>query len=144
MFPSLHEAVEDAIHANIFPEPWFNQAGGDHDAIDDYSTHVMGSFECRNPTCSQQGWGSKKIAIQIRRYAGNGYNAVVYKQRCKSCKQLGVLRLDEKSYVDRVSYRLKKWAGIPTTPPEYNGDKGGPAHEHLLCEGCRMGRCNGD
>jgi hypothetical protein len=52
------------------------------------------------------------VIIQIRGYSGNGYNAVVFNQRCRSCDWLGALTLDEKSYIDRVAYRLKKWAGV--------------------------------
>lgn len=109
MFPSLHDDVENALSDEfIVPKPWFNHAGGNHKAIDEYSTHVMGRFECRNQNCSQKGWGSKKISIVIHRFPDNGYNAVVFKQRCKSCTKLGALRLDENSYVERVT-RTRMW-----------------------------------
>ncbi|KAK4096761.1 hypothetical protein N658DRAFT_480107 [Parathielavia hyrcaniae] len=140
-FPSLHEDVENALrYSFITPEWWFNHAGNDNDATEDYSTNVMGRFECRNANCPQPGWGSKKIAIQIRRYEGNGYDAVVFMQRCRSCEKIGALKLEENSYVDRVVYRLKKWAGVETETPEYSGGLG-PPHEEDLCEGCKRGHC---
>jgi hypothetical protein len=143
MYPSLHQDIMNALSDEfISPEPWFNPTGSDDDAIDQYDTNIMGRFHCRNPACPKQGWGSKKIAILIRQYPDNGYNAVVFKQRCKSCQQLGALRLDENSYVERVVYRLKKWAGIYVERPDYDG-KLGPPHERALCEGCKRGHCQG-
>ncbi len=140
-FPSLHEDVEKALaHSFISPEPWFNHHGRVHKVLQEYSTHVMGRFECRNPGCSKAGWGSKRIGIVIRQFPNNGYSADVYKQRCKACNNLGVLRLDENSYVERVVYRLKKWAGIATEAPEYKESRG-PPHESSLCEACRAGYC---
>jgi hypothetical protein len=141
MFPSLHDEVENVLSDSIVPKPWFNHAGENQQAIDEYSTNIMGRFECRNRACPQKGWGSKMIGIVIHRFPNNGYNAVVFKQRCKSCTKLGTLRLNEKSYVERVTYRLRKWAGIRMERPEYNGDNGGPEHENLLCEGCKRGYC---
>ena len=72
----------------------------------------MGKFKCNNHACSKGGWGSKKVAIMIRGYPGNGYSAVVFNQCCKACNQLGTLELDEKSYIDRVTYRLKKFGEV--------------------------------
>jgi hypothetical protein len=86
-----------------------------------------------------EGFGAGvKIGILIRQFPGNGYNALVFKQRCKECNKLGVLRLDEDSYVERVVYRLKKWAGIHVERPEYSGERGEP-HEAELCEACLAG-----
>ncbi|KAJ4289453.1 hypothetical protein N0V88_006934 [Collariella sp. IMI 366227] len=122
MFPNLHKDVGSVlIEEPILPEWWFHTTGGDSEAIDEYPTNVMGGFDCRNPGCLRTGWSSKKIAILIRRFPDNGYNAEVFKQRCKSCKELGALRLDENAYVERVAYRLKKWAGISVETPPYNG-----------------------
>ncbi len=142
MFPSLHEDVQSLLATvSISPAPWFNDHGeGVYDLVDKYGTHIMGRFECRNRNCSKKGWGSKQIGILIQRFPDNGYNAVVFKQRCKDCNKLGVLRLDENSYVERIAYRLKKWAGIPTEPPVYSGQSRGP-HESSLCEACRAGCC---
>lgn len=80
------------------------------------------------------------VAILIRGYPGNGYNALVFNQRCKSCNWLGNLKLDKESNVDRVVYRLKKWADVPVEQPFFN-HKEGPPHESALCEGCKRGVC---
>ena len=68
------------------------------------------------------------------------YNAVVFNQRCKCCTKLGSLKLDKESYVERVAYRLKKWAGI-TLEKSYVAPRKGPPHESSLCEGCKRGIC---
>lgn len=68
----------------------------------------MGKFKCRNRACSSGGWSSKKVAILIRGFFENGYNAVLYNQRCEVCNELGMLTLDEKSYVERVAHESKK------------------------------------
>lgn len=141
MYPSLHEDVLNILSDAIVPAPWFSEDGNEHDATDEYPTNIMGRFSCYNRRCSKKVWGSKKVAIVIRRYPDNGYNAVVYKQRCKECNKLGVLRLDENSYIERVAYRLKKWAGVPMERPDYTPRQLGPEHESHLCEGCKQGYC---
>jgi hypothetical protein len=102
----------------------------------------MGTFMCTNNACSNRGWGSKKVAILIRGYPKGCYNAVVpvFNQRCRFCEKLGNLNLDRESYVDRVAYRLKKWAGIEMAWPHVDSKKG-PPHESTLCEGCKRGHC---
>ena len=139
-FPLLHQDVLNTLEDAINPEPWFNHDANEQDVINDYSTNIMGRFACRNPMCSSAGWGSKKIAIRIRGFEGSGYDAVVFKQRCRACEQLGAMRIDENSYVERVAYRLKKWAGIHQETPE-NRPPRGPPHESDLCEGCKAGFC---
>ena len=57
-----------------------------------------------------------------------------------SNNKLGALTLDEHSYVERVAYRLKKWAGVRMEQMRYAG-KGGLPHRSDLCEGCRRGYC---
>jgi hypothetical protein len=91
-------------------------------------------------TCDTNGWSSKKVAILIRGYAENGYNATVFNQRCRTCDQLGTLALDEKSYVERVAYRIQRWAGVQVEQPYY-ASKGGKPHKRELCEGCKKGVC---
>jgi hypothetical protein len=139
MFPSLHQdvvkAVSDEIHST-----WFNRNGSQKDSNNKYSTNVMGKFGCDNDGCPNRGWASKKVAILIRGYPENGYNAVVFNQRCKACNRLGTLTLDENSYVGRVAYRLKKWAGVPMEEQHYAGKAGLP-RKHELCEGCKRGYC---
>lgn len=139
MFPSLHQDVANAVSDKI-TSTWFNKRHSDRDANNEYSTHVMGKFKCNNNACSTDGWSSKKVAILIKGYPRNGYNAVVFNQRCKACNCLGTLDLDEKSYVDRVAYRLKKWAGVSMEEPYY-ASKEGPPHARDLCEGCKRGVC---
>lgn len=141
MFPEFHNDIAKAV-SNDSVSPWFNEKGRDHDANNTYSTHIMGRFICKNGKCSNGGWLSKKIAIVIRGYPGNGYNAIVYNQRCDKCNCLGTLILDKKSYIDRIVYRLKKWAGIWTEPPPYTEKEGKP-HKQDLCEGCKRGHCQG-
>ncbi|KUI71987.1 hypothetical protein VM1G_11789 [Cytospora mali] len=110
-FPQLHQAVSSVVSDDI-GSTWFNiQAGGNFQ--NEYSTNVMGRFECNNNSCPNNGWGSKKVAILIRGYPNNGYNATVFNQRCQSCNQLGSLTLDNASYVERVSYRIKKNLTMP-------------------------------
>lgn len=139
MFPSLHQDVVTAVSDKIAC-PWFCENNSDQEFINDYPTHVMGKFRCMNSACPANGWGSKKVAILIRGYAGNGYNAVVFNQRCKTCNQLGTLTLDEKSYVDRVAYRIQKWAGVRMGEQHYDTKTSMP-HEKDFCEGCKRGVC---
>ena len=139
MFPSLHQDVVDAISDSII-SPRFHEHDSDRNSNQRYSTHVMGKFQCKNSACSKGGWASKKVAILIRAYPRNGYNAAVFNQRCQACNQLGTLALDEESYVDRVAYRLKKWADIPVDKPPHSRKKGLP-HKSDLCEGCKRGVC---
>ncbi|KAI4862768.1 zinc-binding domain-containing protein [Hypoxylon rubiginosum] len=138
-YPSLHHDVSKAVSSDI-AKTWFSKkSGGAHS---EYSTHVMGKFKCDNGGCSNRGWGSKKVTILIRGFSGNGYNAVVFNQRCRSCNKLGTLTLDDTSYVERVAYRLKKWAGVKMEDQRYDG-KVGPPHKTELCEGCKRGYCQG-
>ncbi|XPS77616.1 hypothetical protein M3J09_009645 [Ascochyta lentis] len=76
----------------------------------------------------------------IRGYAHNGYSAEVFGQRCKLCDHLGALTLDVQSYVERVAFRLKTWAGVRMDQPLFEKKKG-PPHESGFCEGCARGGC---
>jgi len=139
MFPSLHQDVSKAV-SNEIHSTWFNKTGSDNDSNNKYSTNVMGKFRCNNDSCPSRGWTSKKVTILIRGYSQNGYNAVVFNQHCKACNGLGTLTLDKNSYVERVAYRLKKWAGVPMEEQHYAGKVGLP-HKRELCEGCKHGYC---
>jgi len=100
----------------------------------------MGKFACNNRGCPTRGWSSRKVSTLIRGYPENGYDAVVFNQRCQSCNELGGLTLDKDSYVERVAYRLKKWAGVWMERQDYAGGAG-PPHKRELCEGCKRGYC---
>ncbi|KAI0570506.1 zf-3CxxC domain-containing protein [Pyrenophora tritici-repentis] len=130
MFPSLHQDVMSAVSDEI-ASPHFHMNDSDSGVYNTCSTHVMGTFVCNNSTCANHGWASKKVAILIRGYPRNGYNAVVFNQRCKSCNKLGTLKMDEESYVDRVAYRLKKWAGVRMEKPSFGRKKGLPHKSEL-------------
>lgn len=137
-FPHLHKDVAKAVSDHI-TSVWFNRnIKQEHDDL--YSTFLMGRLTCDNSACSKEAWTSGKVNIVIRRYPNNGYNAVVYNQRCKQCKRLGNLTLDKSSYVERVAYRLKKWAGVVMEQPPYR-EKETPPHRQELCEGCKNGYC---
>ncbi|KAK5661350.1 hypothetical protein OQA88_11246 [Cercophora sp. LCS_1] len=146
-FPHLHLAVLDAVgydadgDLNIQPEPSFNETGEARNADETYGTHIMGRFTCDNAGCHKPGWGSKKVFIVVCQYSDDSYNAIVYSQRCKSCNELGKFAMDERSYIERVSYRLKRWAGVDVAKPPYEYKKGEP-HETEYCEGCKVGKCS--
>lgn len=138
-FPSLHQDVSDAVSDEI-TRTWFNENGNNENSNRNYTTHVMGKFKCKNYRCSNVIWSSKKVAILIRGYPRNGYDAIVFNQRCGSCNGLGSFTLDEDSYIQRITYRLKKWAGVRMEQQPSNGRRG-PPHKEDLCEGCRQGYC---
>ena len=77
MFPSLHEDVLDAVSDHI-TSIWFQAKDNDTMSNNRHPTHIKGSFYCNNKYCSTRSWGSKKVAILIRGYPSNGYNAVVF------------------------------------------------------------------
>ncbi|KAL1839644.1 hypothetical protein VTJ49DRAFT_1305 [Mycothermus thermophilus] len=140
-FPDLHGRIAAELAGeNIQPSWWFNSSGTDHTSTKEHDTHIMGQFECGNDACRNHGWSSKKVAIQIRQFKGHGYDAVVFNQRCKECESLGLMKIKKNSYVERVSYRLKRWSGINVERPIYEG-KEGPPHLRHLCEGCSTGHC---
>ncbi|KAK6823656.1 diacylglycerol kinase catalytic domain-containing protein [Apiospora arundinis] len=125
MFPWLHKRVSDAVSKKIGPIS-FNKKARHEDALNTYSTKVMGRFECKNEGCTKKAWSSKMVAIVIRKYAEQRYDAVVFNQRCKSCNTLGTFRLDENSYIERVSYRLIKWSGLPQEQMPFEEKTGPP------------------
>lgn len=140
LHPKLHDAVSLSLEeGDLFFD--FNNNDTAANCIRDYDTNIMGRFICWNDACRTSGWSSKKIATTIRMYAGATYNARIYHQRCRSCKKLGRLVLKESSYVERVTYRLKKWNGIEMEIPHFSGQSRGP-HDEDLCEGCRHGHCS--
>ena len=140
MYPTSHDTVSALLeeHDLIFT---FHD-DDDSDCDEEYDTNIMGRFKCQNRACPTRGWSSKLIAITIRMYYGERYNARVYHQRCRACNTLSKPELD-KSYAERVAYRLKKWSGVELERPHYSGVQSRAPHERELCEGCRNGHCRG-
>jgi hypothetical protein len=138
MYPSLHNEVSDSLHNDNISFSFY-ETDDDISCIDDYDTTIMGRFTCSNTICLAV-WTSKQIAITIRRYSNERYNARVYYQSCKRCQRTSAPHLDH-SYADRVAYRLKKWSGIQMEPPPFSGQSDGP-HRSDLCEGCKQGHCS--
>lgn len=138
-YPAFHQNIAEAVLPEI-SSAWFQEDESDESFDNEWLTHVMGIFICNNGTCKLKLWPSRKVSIEIRGYDENGYNAFVYNQRCKSCDGLGTFVLDKESYVERVAYRLKKWAGV-TMPLPYYKPKQGLPHERDFCEGCKRGKC---
>lgn len=138
MYPSLHNDVSDLLYKdNLFFS--FYEKDDDNSCIDDYDTTIMGQFTCSNTACLAV-WTSKQIAITIRRYPNERYNARVYYQSCKRCRMTSEPQLDY-SYAERVAYRLKKWSGVQVERPPFSGQSDGP-HRSDLCEGCKQGHCS--
>ena len=108
--------------------------------VNTYDTNVMGSFSCRNPKCGVVGWKSKRIAISIREFRNNKYNARVYHQGCRQCGWISKPKLDA-SYAERIAYRIKFWHGISQARPVYVDKKTRRPHKAELCEGCKAGHC---
>ncbi|KAI1737709.1 zinc-binding domain-containing protein [Xylaria scruposa] len=138
MYPDLHDDVAGLLDDDGLKFT-FHHEDDDRDCIKNYDTNVMGRFACRNANCSSHGWSSKRIAITIRLYRDNKYNARIWHQRCKRCNQLSKPLLDD-SYSERVAYRIKKWSGIALEAPRYYGTANAP-HETKFCEGCEHGHC---
>ncbi|KAI1367676.1 zinc-binding domain-containing protein [Xylaria arbuscula] len=137
-FPELHPKVVDAVSGQI-DSIWFN-GGKSEDWIYSKKTNVMAKFKCDG--CSDHTWTSGRVAIVIKGYRGNGYSAEVFNQHCEFCDALGTMTLDQESYINRVVYRLKVWAGVPVAQPVYKA-KHTPPHKDELCEGCIQGVCGG-
>ena len=140
MYPSLHNEVSDLLHEYELFFQFHNKDDGTS-CVNEYDTNIMGRFVCRNSSCPAQVWTSKQIAITIRRYSNNRYNARVYHQYCKYCGTPSKPKLDH-SYAERVAYRLKKWCGVQMDAPFFAGRSDGP-HRSDLCEGCKQGHCSG-
>jgi ribosomal protein L31 len=139
VFPELHQSIAEAVFPEIL-STWFQEDDDDDDFDKVWQTHVMGIFICTNNACKAQLWVSRMVPIEIRGYDSNGYSAIVYNERCMSCNRLGTFVLDEDSYIGRVAYRLKKWAGVAVEKPYY-GPKIGFDHQQEFCEGCKRGKC---
>jgi len=139
MYPSLHDSVSTLLREDNLTFQFYEK-DDDNSCIDAYDTTIMGRFTCRNTACQAKGWPSRQVAITIRRYSNQRYNARVYHQSCKSCKMPSKPYLDH-SYAERVAYRLKKWSGVEMEIPPFSGRSDGP-HRSDLCEGCKQGHCS--
>lgn len=139
MYPALDKELSNELETE---DLYFNFNNNDDErgCIESRDTNIMGRFTCHNNNCTSRGWSSKKIAITIRMYSGNRYNVRVYHQRCKSCNWLSRPNLDVGTYVERVTYWLKKWSGVEVERPSH-GERRGKPHESYLCEGCKNGHC---
>lgn len=139
LYPELFESVDDHLKT---PFTFYNVDVAGSDALKEYDTFVSGAFHC-NERCSKRRWTSGKIAISIRLYDHDQYNARVHHQRCRSCATLRRPTLDADTYGERVSYRLNKWSGFKMDPPFYGNKKTLP-HDCENCEACSIGRCPHD
>ncbi|KAI8931458.1 hypothetical protein NX059_011784 [Plenodomus lindquistii] len=138
-YPELHQRIAEAVLPEI-TSTWFNPDMEAHFDTD-HETNIMGNFTCENKRCRKRQWSSLVVAVWIKGYYRNGYNAIVYNQRCKLCDWLGRFKLDEASYVERITYRLKRWAGVRVEQLPFGGPSKGP-HESGHCEGCKAGHCS--
>ncbi|KAL4879710.1 zinc-binding domain-containing protein [Aspergillus karnatakaensis] len=147
MHPDHHASISTGLASNTPTLNFtFHPIDTDTDCIHTYDTSIMGLFVCLNPDCGWR-WSSRKVTITIRMYPGMKYNARVYHQRCRICRWVAQPRLD-RSYTQRVVYRLRKWSGIrDVAVPDYeecfDGHPVGKGeHDRELCEGCKAGRCD--
>ena len=139
MYEALHDEVSELlVDADLHLE--FHADDGDTGYTRVHDTNIMGRFVCHNRACRAKGWSSKHIAVRIRLYPGQKYNARVYHQRCKFCNRLSRPLLDQ-SYSERIAYWIKQWNGIRVERPPVSNDNRGP-HNRELCEGCRVGHCS--
>jgi hypothetical protein len=139
MYPSSHDNVSRLLREhNLFFD--FHKNDDPEGCTREYDTNIMGQFTCHDPACTSRGWQSKQIAITIRMYPGEQYNARVYHQRCDACDTVSKPQLDD-SYAERVAYRIKKWCGVQMEAPPYSRERKGP-HKGDLCEGCKHGHCS--
>ncbi|PYH80265.1 hypothetical protein BO82DRAFT_355640 [Aspergillus uvarum CBS 121591] len=140
MYPALHEQVQ-ALLDDEGLHFIFHTNDEDVGVVRHYDTRVMGRFVCHNASCQTGGWSSKIIAITVRLYSPREYNARVYHQHCRDCGSISRPVLDESSYTERITYRLKKWSGIRQSKPEYSQGHSRRPHSRGLCEGCKAGHC---
>ena len=139
MYPLLHNEVSDLLYKDNISFSFYEKDDA-NGCTDDYDTNIMGQFVCSNTSCPAV-WTSKQIAITIRRYPNERYNARVYYQSCKRCHRTSEPQLDS-SYAERVAYRLKKWSGIHMERPFFFSGQGKGPHRSDLCEGCKQGHCS--
>jgi hypothetical protein len=137
--PELHESVVQCLGGNGLSISFYEE-GEVEDSIRDYDTNIMGAFICPNRSCRTEKWTSMKVAISIRLFADQQYNATVWHQRCRQCESMGVLRVDEESYTNRVAYRLRTWLGLEREDPIFSktGDRPPDAQQRVLDDSGQM------
>lgn len=139
LYPELFGSVD--LHLKK-PFTFYNVDDDGLHALKEYDTFVSGVFLC-SERCSKRVWSSGKIAISIRLYEHDQYNARIHHQRCCVCKTLSRPTLDVDTYGVRVSYRLNRWSGFKMNPP-LHGKKKTPPHDCENCAACSIGRCHHD
>jgi hypothetical protein len=113
MYQALHDEVSSLLgEADLHFE--FCENDDETKYIRMRDTNIMGRFVCHNRACRSSGWSSNMIAITIRLYPGQKYNARVYHQRCKVCNWLSRPVLDQ-SYAQRIVYWIKRCLQYPAT-----------------------------
>lgn len=138
-YKDLHDEVSSLLAAaDLHYE--FYENDDDANSTEMRDTNIMGCFVCNNRACRAHGWSSKMIAITIRLFPAQKYNARVYHQRCKFCRWLSRPVLD-RSYAQRIDYWIRKWNGIRVETPPISRQAKGP-HNRQLCEGCKAGHCS--
>lgn len=138
LYPSLHSKVSRLLQEHLLCYSFY-KADDPNSCVQAYDTAITGFFKCHNEECESSGWTSKSVSITIRQYPGRKYNARVYHQHCENCKSISRPFLN-KTYAERVAYRIKRWEGIEMDLPPYSGRSKGP-HQSSLCEGCKDGHC---
>ncbi|KAF9900905.1 hypothetical protein EC991_006737 [Linnemannia zychae] len=139
---SLYPELSENVDGHLKKPFTFYSADIASLALKEYDTFVSGVFLCVG-RCSNRSWSSGKIAISIRMYDRDRYNARIHHQRCRDCNALSRPTLDADTYAERVSYRLNKWSGFEIVLPSYTL-KPTPPHDCANCEACRIGRCHHD
>lgn len=84
MYPELHNSVSRLLEDDGLSFSFF-EVDEDYGAIEEYDTNIMGRFRCENEACRQSGWGSHLIAITIRMYTGERYNAQLVSTEYSPC-----------------------------------------------------------
>ncbi|KAF5983511.1 hypothetical protein FBULB1_3731 [Fusarium bulbicola] len=139
MYPELHSLIAESL-AEDGLEYTFRQNDQKIDIKRVFDSRVIGEFTCDRRRCNKRTWSSNSVAIRIREYEGHQYNVKVYHQECKRCNQPSRPEIEKLSYVNRVSFRIKKWNGIEAKPMHLEvASKGG--HMERLCVGCQQGHC---
>ena len=84
MYPERHDDVANLLADDGLVMDFYRN-DDPRSSVKEKDTTIMGRFQCDNPACKSNGWSSMKVAITIRLFQRQKYNARVYHQRCKSC-----------------------------------------------------------